>query len=65
MEKETTFIVTKNEMELFKGELVKDMRISNELKYRKNPFLVDSAGQFVLDVKTTNTKYLEAVEMKP
>ena len=56
MEKETSFIVMQNEAELFKGDLLKDMRISNELKYRKNPFIVDSDGQFVLDVKTKNTK---------
>jgi hypothetical protein len=56
MEKETTFVVMQNDMELFKGDLLKDMRISNELKYRKNPFIVDSDGQFVLDVKTKNTK---------
>jgi hypothetical protein len=63
MEKETTssanFVIRNDEikeMELFRGDLVKDMRISNELKYRKNPFIVDSDGQFILDVKTKDTK---------
>jgi hypothetical protein len=56
MEKETTFVVMKNDMELFKVDLVKDMRISNELKYRKNPFIVDSDGQFRMEVATKNTK---------
>ena len=64
MEKETSnkeneivnFVITKEEAESFKEDLVKDMRIKNDLKYKKNPFIVDEDGRFVLDVKTKNTK---------